>query len=133
MDLEEKRVSYKIALLLKEKGFDFIDCNGYYHINEGYISGYAFCYSDVNEQLDYQLLSPTLNLVQLWLREVHGIHIQLIIDCWSTREYFYRVHGKDVYIPSSANFLMVEDKVFGEYNYVLEKAIVHCLNMFVNK
>ena len=68
-------VTFETAKLAKEKGFDFYDTGGYYHINEGYTSGYAFCYSDVNEQTEGCLLCPDQSLLQKWLREVHNIHI----------------------------------------------------------
>ena len=73
--MENKRVTFNTAKLAKEKGFDFYDTGGYYHINEGYTSGYAFCYSDVNEQTEGCLLCPDQSLLQKWLREKHQLFI----------------------------------------------------------
>jgi hypothetical protein len=73
--MENKRVDFTTAKLAKEKGFDFYDTGGYYHINEGYSSGYAFCYSDVNEQTENCLLCPDQSLLQKWLREKHQLFI----------------------------------------------------------
>ena len=73
--MENKRVSFETAKLAKQKGFDFYDTGGYYHINEGYSLGYAFCFSDVNEQTDDCLLCPDQSLLQKWLREKHQLFI----------------------------------------------------------
>ena len=73
--MENKRVDFTTAKLAKEKGFDFYDTGGYYHINEGYSSGYAFCYSDVNEQTEGCLLCPDQSLLQKWLREKYQLFI----------------------------------------------------------
>jgi hypothetical protein len=35
-------VDFSTAKLLKEKGFDTIDCGGYYHVCDGYTKGYAY-------------------------------------------------------------------------------------------
>lgn len=68
-------VSFELAKLLKEKKFDNIDCNGYYHVCDGYTKGYAFCYSNVNNQSDNGILAPTIAEVVMWLYEKHGIWI----------------------------------------------------------
>ena len=70
-------VSFELAKLLKEKGFDTIDCNGYYHICNGYTKGYAHCYSDVNTQKEDAILAPTIADVAMWLYDKHGIWINI--------------------------------------------------------
>ena len=77
--MENKRIDFTTAKLAKEKGFDFYDTGGYYHINEGYSSGYSFCYSDVNEQTEGCLLCPDQSLLQKWLRGKR-IDITVITD-----------------------------------------------------
>lgn len=87
--MENKRIDFPTAKLAKEKGFDFYDTGGYYHINEGYSSGYAFCYSDVNEQTEGCLLCPDQPLLQKWLRE-NRIDITVITD-WKKGNRIYYV------------------------------------------
>lgn len=72
-----KEVNFEIAKLLKEKGFDTIDCGGYYHVCDGYTKGYAYCYSDVNTQKENAILAPTIAEVVMWLYERHGIWIYI--------------------------------------------------------
>lgn len=78
--MQEQLISFETAKLAKEKGFDTIDCTGYYHINSGYTKGFAFCYSDVNTQDEEVILAPTQSLLQRWLREVHKVHVSVDID-----------------------------------------------------
>jgi hypothetical protein len=58
--IEQEFVKYEEALALKELGFDE-DCFAYYHINQGYTKGYAFCYFNQPEEykLDTDILAPT--------------------------------------------------------------------------
>ena len=67
--------TFEQSKLLKEKGFDNIECSGYYHICVGYKIGYAFCYSNINKQSDSVLLAPEKWQVIEWLRINHGIWV----------------------------------------------------------
>jgi hypothetical protein len=73
--MEEDFVSFKTANLAKEKKFDKVDCRAYFHLNEGYSCGYAFCYSEVKEQSENVVLAPTKSFLQKWLREKHNIQV----------------------------------------------------------
>jgi hypothetical protein len=75
-----KEVNFEIAKILKEKGFDTIDCGGYYHVCDGYTKGYAYCYSDVNTQKENAILAPTIAEVVMWLYEEHGVWINVDVD-----------------------------------------------------
>lgn len=78
--MEETPITFQVAKLAKEKGFDLINVHDYYHINKGYNLGYALCISEAKKQTDGCLLAPTQSLLQKWLREKHGIHI-FVIPC----------------------------------------------------
>jgi hypothetical protein len=75
--MEKEFVPYELAVKLKELGFDE-PCVGYYHLNEGYTKGYAFCY--FNEPKRYEsdsaVLTPTFSQAFRWFREKHNI------DAW---------------------------------------------------
>lgn len=73
--MQEELVSFQVAELAKEKGFNFIDVSGYYHVCDGYTIGYAFCFSNVNEQSEKGILAPTQPLLQRWLREIKQVEI----------------------------------------------------------
>jgi len=68
----------------------------------------------------------TLNEVQDWFREKHDIHIQIIINSWIKREYEYRIHTTNLYVNSHK---FVDNPILGDYYYVLENAIFHCINI----
>lgn len=75
MDTKLNIVDFKTAKLLKKKGFDNIECKGYYHVNKLYIKGYAFWYSNVNKQEKEAILAPEQHQVVDWLLEKHGIWV----------------------------------------------------------
>ena len=71
--ITEDYVSYEIAKLLKEKGFDK-DINRrfsphFVYNNDGRFSGPSW---------DTEYNAPTLQMALKWLREVHNIHIQVL-------------------------------------------------------
>jgi hypothetical protein len=72
--MEKEFVPYELAVKLKALGFDE-DCFGYYHLNEGYTKGYAFCY--FNEPKRYEsdsaILTPTYSQAFRWFREKYDL------------------------------------------------------------
>lgn len=118
--MEEQKISVDTAKLAKEKGFDDIECNGYYHINSGYSSGYAFCYSCVSKQENSAILSPTQSLLQKWIREVHDIEIAVQ---WFDKGYIFAVNRK----PFKANTYKVSN--INSYEEALEVALVEALKL----
>lgn len=87
--IKEDYVSFEIAKLLKEKGFDSDDvgCHGGFYSERCYEYGHGIktqsgqevgiVYDDLtNSELDYdEYLRPTIQMAMKWLREVHNIHI----------------------------------------------------------
>ena len=82
--MKDQFVTYEIAKQLKELGFDE-ECFGYYHVNEGYIKGYAFCYSENTRTSDCSILAPLWQQVIDWFREKYNINI-LIAPVYSLGE-----------------------------------------------
>ena len=69
--IKEDYVSLETAKLLKEKGFDARECQNsprYYYNTDGQFSGPSW---------DTEYTAPTLQMAMKWLREVHGIHINV--------------------------------------------------------
>ena len=120
--MENKRVNFTTAKLAKEKGFDFYDTGGYYHINEGYSSGYAFCYSDVNEQTDGCLLCPDQSLLQKWLREKHQLFICVKHKITGS------VEKPIVEFTYNGNNGEWNSKYYSTYEDALEVALFECLH-----
>jgi hypothetical protein len=91
--MEKEFVPYELALELKQLGFDE-PCFGYYHLNEGYTKGYAFCY--FNEPKRYEsdsaVLTPTFSQAFRWFREKHGL---VGIVKFGTNDFTYNIYNTD--------------------------------------
>jgi hypothetical protein len=71
--MEKEFVPFELAVKLKELGFNE-PCWGYYHVNEGYSIGYAFCYSDAESQPEIGYLAPTFSQAFRWFREKYDLY-----------------------------------------------------------
>ena len=74
---------------------------------------------NIEKRIEYSLVID-------WFREKHDIHIQIIINSWIKREYEYRIHTTNLYVNSHK---FVDNPILGNYYYVLENAIFHCINI----
>ena len=122
--IAEDYVSFEVAKLLKEKGFD-IECDTAYH-NGSLIdyTMYGFC-------IDGEFIfSPTQQMAMAWLREVHNIFIVIephtydyineknssyVISLWQGDNYYENITSKD--------YPTYEDTVEAALKYVLENLI----------
>ena len=83
--LTEDYVSFEIAKLLKEKGFDAY-CTQVYNIESGknLESDFYTCKYVYNSWLDKNeprlIAAPTLQLAMKWLRREHGLHCSVDYD-----------------------------------------------------
>ena len=81
--ITEDYVSFEVAKLLKEKGFD-IPCE-YFYVDGKLVKSHGYdCNWNEGESLytDYknECSAPTLQMVMKWLREVHNKYIEISID-----------------------------------------------------
>ena len=74
--MEKEFVPFELAVKLKELGFNE-PCWGYYHVNEGYSIGYAFCYSDAESQPEIGYLAPLFQQAFRWFREKYKLHAEI--------------------------------------------------------
>ena len=74
--ITEDYVSFEIAKLLKEKGFDW-ECYGYYDTTKhpDYMLEHSGSEIDSNDGPDCYISAPTLQMAMKWLREMHYLHI----------------------------------------------------------
>jgi hypothetical protein len=79
--MEKEFVPYELAVKLKAIGFDE-PCLGYYHVNDGYTKGYAFCYFDKPKfcESDTSVLAPTFSQAFRWFRE--NYRLSVLIQDW---------------------------------------------------
>ena len=113
--MKDELVSFEIAKLAKEKGFDELVRDAYY-VNTPELSrvmreecwdGYP-----INSEDEAYLAAPTQSLLQKWLREVHFIHIQPI----------YHKTTKYSVILNDASENSIGD-MFGDYFNIYEEAL----------
>jgi hypothetical protein len=122
-------VSYNVANLAKEKGFDNIECDAYFHINEGYTEGYVFCYTNnIFIQTKTALLCPTIWNFKNWIKEKHNIFV--VIEPSIEQKYYYSLYNlkdkrcselsKDI---DDLYFDTEEDAYNAAFEYILTKLI----------
>lgn len=129
--ITEDYVSFEIAKLLKEKGFDE-ECN----------SAYCFVHRSPDDKgewdiyynpmlfSDISIMRPTLQMAIKWLREVHNLHIVIdrhyyIIDRVShiADGYKYSIKIKRINTEYTADF--------DSYEQACETAIKYCLENLI--
>jgi len=79
---KEQYVTFEVAKLLKEKGFDW-DCDHYYKPNGEIVRTFHTDGSrHINSSVlyEHQCLAPTQQMAMRWLREEHKIDISVTTD-----------------------------------------------------
>ena len=132
-------VTYEIALKFKELGFNE-ECFGYYHINEGYQKGYAFCYSENSRTSDCSILAPLWQQVIDWFREKYGLEIT--ITSWENNIIPGRSESISYILYSGANFkyniykynpwhIFDSKYIFNTYHKAREQAILKAIELII--
>ncbi len=134
--ITEDYVSFEIAKLLKEKGFDE-------KCLMAYIDGELFNYYDSDFPSEYELENdgsevidaPTLQMAMKWLRKAHNIHIA-IVPCEvgpGVMDYTYILYKID-----TENFIFKNLEIQGRANTdkmsapkTCEAAIKYCLENLI--
>lgn len=129
--IKEAYVSYEVAKLLKEKGFDeecwhwYEDEDSFIHSNDDY--GYQSNSDHISKY--YECSAPTHQMACAWLRETYNIHIEFSCNLddnykvvwtnsiWTTDE-------KELYcLSSSENYFPYEESVEEALKDILENLI----------
>ena len=79
--MKEELIKFDTAVLAKEKRFDW-ECRFLYKSKDGWEEGLGV---DYNWNSFNSCSAPTQSLLQKWLREVHNIHIEIML---------YHMHGE---------------------------------------
>ena len=148
--ITEDYVSFEVAKLLKEKGFDSdkVGCYGGFYSERYYESGHGIktqsgqevgiVYDDLtNSDLEHdEYLRPTLQMAMKWLREVHNIQIELNWDK-GNQLYSFQIWKLGKYQPEISSLdlwrIYKDDNYLGEWNYeeAVEEAIKYCLENLI--
>ena len=130
--ITEDYVSFEIAKLLKEKGFNEPCLKQYY--NNGELSNVSI--EAKYNTIDNQVSAPTLQMVMKWLRKVHNIHIELNWDK-GNQLYSFNIWKPGKYQPEISSldlWRIYKDYNYpGEWNYekAAEEAIKYCLEHLI--
>lgn len=139
-------VSVETAILARECGFIF-EFEGDYNYDYGFHSFFqrrsdnsivpiSHWYADTNQNIqqyiDLKLAAPSQSHLRKWLKDVHKIYIELIIDGWSNDECV-----SDEYIGYRAFVWEIgkpkphynDDLGMGTYETILEIALLHSLTL----
>ena len=121
--IEEDYVSFEIAKLLKEKGFE--GRMHTFYTEEGTEMESAY----VVPSNFFPIYRPTLQMAMKWLREVHNLHIQPEITAWPRKGYFVEIY---LYKNRHNNFEKVPFVEHKEsYEEACEIAIKYCLENLI--
>lgn len=147
--ITEDYVSYEVAKLLKENGFDSeeVGCLGGFYSDSCYESGHGIktqsgqevgiVYDGLtNSELEHdEYLRPTLQMACKWLRVTHNIYIEVEPhtfdgDCASSYECNYWFNG-NFYIPYTTRGHPLENKKYRTYEEALNSVIEYCLTNLI--
>lgn len=128
--ITEDFVSFEVAKVLKEKGFEG-DVNGYYHIWD---NGHTVCpvQEFINSEAPHlHVPAPTHQMVRKWLREIHKIDIDIVsrlsLNADDDHNYSYVIkHQYDKYAfktYTDGEYQYFEDAVDVSIKYTLENLI----------
>jgi hypothetical protein len=137
--ITEDYVSFEVAKLLREKGFDE-SCYQKYD-DEGYLSfNYVGYINDDKLCEDFYALAPTLQMAMKWLREVYHIEISVtfgfpFIDGKQQYKYFWsivRVCDNHLEYPmDDPNNAFYNEEMADSYEEAVEAALKYSLENLI--
>ena len=124
--LREDYVSFEVAKLLKEKGFD--EPTFWFYVGDG------------TKYLAHKTLNgdwyrrPTLQMAMKWLREVHSLYVDISFNRFNKTYHFnivqyYQYDNKNK--PYIEQTFYVLDNMFDSYEKAIESAIKYCLENLI--
>lgn len=129
--IEEAYCSFETCKLLKEKGFNEPCYEWYNPLGSHYNSAFAFNNEDYKEIK--KICAPTQQMAMRWLREVHHLYIQVMLDSWALGGHM----GYYVVIQNTtSDFEMMlqdalDDVFYNTYEEACEAAIKYCLENLI--
>ena len=121
--ITEDYVSFEIAQLLKEKGFDIPCKQAYFNGSLVDYTMYGFC--------DGELLDcPSQSLALKWLREVHRIETHIVLselNADNSRKYMFDIYSSDI----NRDFDSVQKEGFNSYEEAVEAALLYVLKNLI--
>ena len=122
--ITEDYVSFEVAKLLKEKGFNE-KCIATYNLATGTFK-VEEVYQDWTTRWKVYVSAPTLQMTMKWLREVHNLHI--IIECGYGNRLMYFSNIKNALTNDS---LPNDTGYYSTYEQACEATIKYCLENLI--
>lgn len=115
--ITEDYVSLETAKLLKENGFDW-NCESKRFYPE----------PDYDQESPDGVYAPTLQMAMKWLREVHSLHIAVIV----TYQHIPRKYEAHIMkLENVDDFILHQNVDFASYEQACEAAIKYCLENLI--
>lgn len=129
--ITEDYVSFEIAKLLKEKGFDCL-CHSYFRKDNPNNLVKETCSANWNDT-PFFTSRPTLQMTMKWLREVHNLFIQICIIPHTTitieqKYYLFTIHKNRRTLAFRKDF---PSEYYSTYEEACETGIKYCLENLI--
>lgn len=125
MNIKEDYVSYEVAKLLKEKGFDW-DCITYYVDSEPDNVQYSMLFENNTTWEKRCCSAPTLQMVCKWLREMRKVNIEIHYNRFGENYKYLIIYKPEVLddIRSLGVYYSYEEAVEAAIKYTLKNLII---------
>lgn len=120
--ITEDYVSFEIAKLLAEKGFDIVTEKCYILDNSGLCAVTVGQLFNGRPQGKHEIAAPTLQMACKWLREVHGLHISILV-----KKHYGQICYFTVVENITTNKEIYTNTNIANYEQAAEAAIKYCL------
>lgn len=132
--MKEDYVSFEVAKLLKEKGFDADTEHDMWYVVEKFSTGChwnscTYKVGDITREYDEKccITMPTLQMAMKWLREVHHLHIiPEISDVSRLNPQYYVVIWLTT--PKRESYIL---ELFDSYEEAVGEGIKYCLENLI--
>lgn len=134
--VKEAYVSFEVAKLLNEKGFELDTCKDYWKIGEDGTMYFMFSIgaytSNPNDEYAFYIPEnsypcPTHQMAMMWLREKKRIFIRIIENC--TGEVFrYEIYN---HTPDNNGNYYISNTYVNSYEEAVEAALKYCLENLI--
>ncbi len=121
--MEEQKVSYPVAKLAKKLGFD-LEQPFFYGRMFPMVDFQNLLPADKSEVADFSAWAPTQSLLQRWLREKHGLHIELHSPFGAHTTWSF-----SIYRHPDFSGCQTEDGRYNSYEEALEAGLKDALSM----
>ena len=137
---EEAYVSFEVAKLLKEKGFEIDTSKDYWKIGEDgtmyFMCSIGAYTSDINEKFAFYRPAdtypcPTQQMAMRWLREEYKLYTQIMLDSWalgSHSGYYIVIQATD---SDFEEVSPCEQVFYKTHEEACEAAIKYCLENLI--